>query len=211
MNLTNDQEKKIEALVDRVRSEVEWCDEFYTTDDNNPHADYVASVGYGGDLMHQVEDALKRHNFKRQLEDDEYMYFEALVKGYHPNKPNARDIVNKIIDVTNLCFEPSYWANDLELCSMQLGEIEHQLDESLVDDLSKLNDDDMDQFIRDVRSYVHYDKGSSYIYVNHDYSRWYLELDVDKLKDLMKSTPIESLVEQSKASTKKTNKLEVIK
>lgn len=211
MSLTNDQEKKIEALVDRMRSEVEWCDEYYTSNPDNATADYVGSVGYFGELMHQVEDALKRHNLKRQLEEDEYIYLEALVKGYHPNNPNAREIVNATIDITNLCFEPSYWVNDLELCSMRLGEIEHQLDDSLVDDLKQLSDEEMDQFVDDANSYASYDKGSNYIYVDHSYSRWYLELDVDKLRDLMKSKPVESLVEQSKASKKKINQLEVIK
>ena len=209
--LTNEQKKKIEALVDRMRSEVEWCDEYYTSNEDNPHADYVASVGYGGELMHEVEDALKRHNFKRQLEEDEYMYIEALVNGYHPNKHNARAIVNKIIDITNLCFEPSYWANDLELCSMSLGEIEHQLDDDLFNELEALSDDEMEQFIRDVRSYVYYEKGSRFIHVDHGYSRWYLELNVDKLNDLMKSTPIESISKLSSASQKKIKQLEVIK
>lgn len=209
--LTNDQEKKIEALVDRMRSEVEWCDEYYTSNPDNGTADFVQSVGYGGDLMHQVEDALKRHDLKRQLDDDEYIYLEALVKAYHPNNPNARDIVNAIIDITNLCFEPSYWVNDLELCSMRLGEIEHQLDDDLVKDIKALSDEEMDQFVDDANSYASYDKGSNYIYVDHSYSRWYLELDVDKLRDLMKSKSVESLVPLVAASAKKLNKLEVIK
>ena len=211
--LTNDQEKKIEALVDRMRSEVEFVDDYYTSNEENPIADYVASVGYGGDLMHQVEDAIfhARYKLEDQLEPDEVDYLKALVKGYHPNNPNAREIVNAIIEITNLCFEPSYWVNDLELCSMTLGEIEHQLDDSLVDDLKQLSDEEMDQFVDDANSYASYDKGSNYIYVDHSYSRWYLELDVDKLRDLMKSKPVESFVQLVAASTKKLNKLEVIK
>lgn len=211
MSLTVHQERKIEALVDRMRSEVEWCDDYYTSNEDNHAADYVASVGYGGELMHQVEDALKRHNLKRQLEENEFMYLEALVKGYHPNKDNARDIVNAIIDITNLCFEPSYRPIDLELCFMSLGEIEHQLDDDLVKDIEALSDDEMNKFVDDANSYAFYKKGSDFIYVDHSYSRWCLELDVDKLRDLMKSEPIESLVEQSKASKKKINQLEVIK
>lgn len=213
MNLTNDQEKKIEALVDWMRSEVEFVDDYYTSNEENPTADYVASVGHNGELMHKVEDAIfnARYKLEDQLEPDEVDYLKALVKGYHHNNPKARDIVNAIIDITNLCFEPSYWVNDLELCSMQLGKIEHQLDDELYTELEALNEDEFKEFCDQVRSYVHYDKLDRYIYVDHSYSRWYLELDVDKLRDLMKSKSVESFVELVAASTKKSNKLEVIK
>lgn len=213
MSLTNDQEKKIEALVERMRSEVEFVDDYCTSNEENPTAYYVGSVGYGGELMHQVEDGIfhARYKLEDQLEPDEVDYLKALVKGYHPNNPKAREIVNAISEITNLCFESSYWVNDLELCSMQLGEIEHQLDDELYTELEALNEDEFKAFCDQVRSYVHYDKLNRYIYVDHGYSRWYLELDVDKLRDLMKSKPIESFVALVAASTKKSNKLEVIK
>lgn len=211
MSLTEKQIEKIDKLVQRMRDEVEFVDDYYTSNPDNGTADYVQSVGYGGDLMHQVEDALRRSDLQRELEPDELDYIKALVKSYHPNNPHNRDIVNQLIDITNIQFESSYWVNTLELCSMQLGEIEHQIDDELYKELEALNEVEFKAFCDQVRSYVYYDKLSRYIHVDHGYSRWYLELNIDLLREAMKSKPIESVVQPAAASNKKLNKLEVIK
>jgi hypothetical protein len=183
--LSDNQIEKIDKLVERLNAEMEWTDDYHTTNEDNPTADYVASIGFG-EMMHQVEDALKRSALQHELEPDEFYYLKSLVNSYHPNKAGSKDIVNKIIEITNLSFEASYYANDLELCSLNLGEIEHQVDDALADEINTLSDEEYTYFERKIDcSYL---KRTKCLYTDHSYSRWYLELNIDLLREKMTPT-----------------------
>lgn len=180
-------EEKLDAIVDQLRAEAEWTESHYTEDESNPIAEYVDLIGYGGEMMHMVEDRIRddRH-LERDITEDEMAYLKAIIK------LDKKTAAQKIREICTLSFEDSYGAISYEVCSMQLGEQEVCIDH--IEGLSDLTADEIKYVIDQVSGFAHlstHSDGSlsSYMTVDMGYGRWYLSIDLDLLSDQVKKTP----------------------
>ena len=183
--LTN--EEKLDAIVDQLRAEAEFTESYYTEDESNSIAEYVDSIGYGGEMMHMVEDRIRddRH-LERDISDEEMAYLKAIIK------LDKKTAAQKIREICTLSFDPSYYSNLYEVCSMRLGEQEVSIED--VEGLSDLTADESKYVIDQVMRFAHLDTNSdgslsSYMTVDMGYGRWYLSIDLDLLSDQVKKTP----------------------
>jgi hypothetical protein len=187
-------ENKLDAIVSEIRSRAEWEEQYYTGDENNHIAEYVDSIGYGGEMLHMVEDRIRDdYDIKRDTTDDEYQYLKSLLK------LDQREAAEKIRELCTLDFDHTYHSNLYEICSMQLGELE--IDISDIDGIKELTLEEIEYVVRQCRDFAHistYADGSmaNYIHIDMSYSRWYLSLDMDKVSEAAeaaKSAPVTKL------------------
>lgn len=180
-------EEKLDAIVEQLRAEAEWAENHYTENESNPIAEYVESIGYGGELLHMVEDRIRDdRELERDISNEEMAYLKAIIK------LNKKTAAQKIREICTLSFDPTYYANSYEVCSMQLGEQEVCIDH--IEGLSDLTGDEAAYVIDQVSRFAHlstYSDGSlsSYMTVDMGYGRWYLSIDLDLLSDQVKKTP----------------------
>jgi hypothetical protein len=179
-------EEKLDAIVDQLRSEAEWTESYYTENEDNSIAEYVDSVGYGGELLHMVEDRIRddRH-LERDISEDEMAYLKAIIK------LDKKTAAQKIREICTLSFDPTYYNNRYEVCSMQLGEQEVCIDH--IEGLSDLTADEIKYVVDQVSGFAHLDTKSdgslsSYMTIDMGYGRWYLSIDPDLLSDQVKQT-----------------------
>jgi hypothetical protein len=180
-------EEKLDAIVDQLRAEAEFTESYYSEDESNSIAEYVDSIGYGGEMMHMVEDRIRddRH-LERDIADEEMAYLKAIIK------LDKKTAAQKIREICTLSFEDSYRAISYEVCSMKIGEQEVCVDH--IEGLSDLTADEIKYVIDQVRRFAHLDTNSdgslsSYMTLDMGYGRWYLSIDPDLLSDQVKKTP----------------------
>lgn len=180
MNMTEEQETKLKEIIAMVESQSEWINEYHTSNEDNFIAEYVASIGYGGELMYQVTDFLEsiKHDGQRYVYHDHARasevcdYLLALIES---NKNAAIDLIrqNSTLDCVDIHYR--YW----ELCSMTIGEIEEQVSDELAEKLAELSPIE--------RAYVERETGlrGDHIYEPMDYDRWVLILDYDAICEVI--------------------------
>jgi len=181
-------EEKLDAIVDQLRAEAEFFESYYTEDESNPIAEYVDSIGYGGEMMHMVEDRIRddRH-LERDISDEEMAHLKAIIK------LDQKTAAQKIREICTLSFEDSYRAISYEVCSVQVREQEVCVDH--IEGLSDLTADEIKYVIDQVRRFAHLSTCSdgslsSYMTVDMGYGRWYLSIDPDLLSEQVKKIPV---------------------
>jgi len=180
-------EEKLDAIVEQLRAEADWTESYYTKDESNPIAEYVDSIGYGGEMMHMVEDCIRNsRELERDISDEEMAYLKAIIK------LDKKTAAQKIREICTLSFEDSYRAISYEVCSVQVREQEVCIDH--IEGLSDLTAEEIKYVIDQVRRFAHLDTNSdgslsSYMTVDMGYGRWYLCIDHDLLSDQVKKTP----------------------
>lgn len=205
--LNDDQIEKLDKLVEELRDTVEVTDNYYTDNEDNAYAEFVSSVGYGGESIHAVEDRVRSLWKDDLISDTDYDFFKAVFKF------KQRDAAQIIADLSDLRFINNYRAVDYEVYSINLGEIEDQVPEDLFDKIKALNDDERSYLIDQSRDFcglmISSDNKSAYYYTDHNYERWALILDTDRLKE--KITEMMMIGLSVSFNNKEPKKLEVIR
>lgn len=174
-SMTDEQSERIDSILSAIEREDEATRDYYTHNEDNPVADYVASIGYGGELLHQVEDSLESIYMRRtgsyrldERTDEICTFFQRLIKS-----GDRRAAVDALIEVCDLVCIGIY-GDDWELCSMTVGEVESQLSDELIERLNALTPIE--------RAYVERQVciRGEYSYVPCEYDRWVMKLDYER-------------------------------
>ena len=176
MTMTDDQETKLREIIEMIESQSEWINDYYTSDTDNPVAEYVAGIGYGGELMHQVIDSLESikrdsRRYERNGDDRVIEVCDYLLAMINKDERAAVDLLvaNSTLDCSDI------YRNSWELCTMTIGEISEQVSDELADKLAELSPIEV--------AYVERETGlkDSHIYEPMDCERWVLILDYDAI------------------------------
>lgn len=176
MTMTDDQETKLREIIEMIESQSEWINDYYTSNEDNPVADYVAGIGYGGELMHMVVDSLESikrdsRRYERNGDDRVIEVCDYLLAMINKDEKSAIDLLvaNSTLECSGI--HMNYW----ELCTMTIGEVSEEIIDELADKLTELSPIEV--------AYVERETGlrDSHIYEPMDYERWVLILDYDAI------------------------------
>lgn len=170
---------KCESILEQLKARAEWSEDYYTSNTDNPVAEYVDSIGYSGELLHMVEDSLMRLDRQGEITEEQVKYLQNIIKTHSRNEASRL-----IRELCTLDFEDSYYRRDRELCSMTLGEIEEQIDD--IEGADDLTDEERDHIFSEASDFCHITKDMQWMTVDMGYGRWYLQIDEDLLDEAMK-------------------------
>lgn len=186
--LTDDRRELIEKIGARVELECESLSDYYLHSEENPVADYVGKIGYGGELLHEVEDRLdsiQREKFRMCYDGDPVDEVCDFLRGFI--KRDRRDAVDLLVECSTLeCTDIYYGA--WVICSMTIGEVGNEISDELRSLLEKLTGEE-NQICEALFSVS---KGTRWLYEPLNYNRWVMTLDPDKVMERIKEKQIGS-------------------
>jgi hypothetical protein len=149
---------KLETLIDRINEEIESMAR-YNESEESAMAEFVQSFGYG--------------EGEPDFSDLEPHAIEAIekLKARHPD-----DFLSRLGDYCHLSWETIYLTHN-EIYSASPGETEDQLSDELVAQLESLTPDQLETVGRSLNGYLSGDM----IYLDYNYNRWVMVLDVHDL------------------------------
>lgn len=159
--------------------------------EESAHAEYVATVGYSGEAMHEVRDGLKRLERHESVDADLVACIEARL-----DELSDRDGALFIQEITELRLIHGIRSVDGELYSATIGETEHELPESLRLCLEALPLEARKAAVRSCDVYIDADSPSpSHAYSDRSYDRWSLILDEEKAREALDFITTEQALE----------------
>jgi hypothetical protein len=154
---------KKQEVIEAINDFAAHCEEL-DTDLGGSHAEYVSSMGYG-DAWHDFS--------LSEIEDDAVTdALEALQK---QDQKAFQSLILENSDVVHCGMR--LLGN--EVFSIILGELEHELDGSLVDAFDALSGEEQEEVSKKVNTYLKRGR----IYVDHGCDRMALVLDVDAVRE----------------------------
>jgi len=164
---------EVEKIIEELERIQLYIDGYYLESEENPVAEFVGSIGYGGELLHEVEDRLrsiKTESYRMAYQGDEVdTVCDFILRLIKTDKGTAIDF----IQAHSKLERSDIYYNAWEICSMTIGEIEDQLEDQLVKRIEKLSKSD--RALIDRQFCI---KGS-WIYQDFNYDRWVKILDHD--------------------------------
>jgi hypothetical protein len=166
--------RKINKIIKQINEVCEWTVDHYENDEGNSVAEFVDSLGYSGEMLHEVEEALTRFDREGELNDEQINFIRNIIKS---NKRNvAAEIIRGFCDLN--CFDDIRY-RDREICSMTIGEQEVELE--FIKSIDTLTDEERAYVRKNANWYVN--EKLTFASVGLDYTRWCLRIDEDKLND----------------------------
>ena len=174
MNNTNEKIAKINEYFADLSS---WTEEYYTGNTDNRYAEYVLSAGYSEHLKDVASKLISRIEEKYYFTDSELKVVAEYVR------ENIKNIV--------YCYGSAeyYFGCDdgTELCYIQIHEIEEQIDDSIVDLIESLTEEEREQI---EFGDFYYKCGFAYFTL---YGGWELEIDDEELINYLEKSGIISI------------------
>lgn len=178
----------VDDIVEKINQEIEYMDDYYRSNEDNPVAEYVASFGYGGELLYEVEDRLRTMSSDDRycfMSEDQIEFIEDLIA---LNRPNSLK-VDVLQSFTTLRFIPDFYRRDDELVSMNCGEVECIISDEVINQIEGLTEDERKEI--ENRCDAHVNLSMFAFYLDLNYCRWAMIVDIDRLDQVMATWPVD--------------------
>lgn len=166
------------SLYDQVKEELENITkgaEDYSISEESPLAEFLSDMFYA-----EVDDS---QIYFGELSDEAAAALKDLIKR------NPRSWREKVRNLCELEYIPNIYRRDGEILSVHIGEQEHQIDSSMdvVKKIQKLSPDDFESIKNEfLGSRTKQTDDNFWFYTVHDYERFALIIDEDKLLKAVK-------------------------
>lgn len=182
--------EKLEKILEMIAANIESAEDYYTSNEINPVAEYVASMGYGGEIFHLIEDSLNHHeNYLDDFDPEEIEFLRGILK-----LPRA-EAVEQLQEITFLRHVNNIRHATNSIYRHDIGEIDHQFNDEIAESLNGLSPEEIDKLIeldgrenrisaitRDGKKEI-----SNSVYLSMNYEAWVLVVDRKLLKEKMKT------------------------
>jgi hypothetical protein len=170
--------EKLAQLIADINDEADEVEKYNTDNTDCSAADYAKSFGYGET---DTDDMIKVID-KEFNEEGDYDHIIDRLK-----KDNS--LFDTLSPHTELIPGGMHVTHG-EIFSMRVGEVEHQLDETILNQLSALTSEELAHVSKNIDCYL----SGECIYVDCSYDRWILTLDFDSLVESIEKYPALKLV-----------------
>ena len=161
--------ENLKDIIEAINDDIESNEEYATNDPDCGTAEFVHSFGYGET---DTDDIIKTINSDHNGDGD----FDHVISYLKALKPS--DLFSLLADHCSLETADIYRATN-EIYGMNLGEIEVQLDDAIVEALAKLSPEDRETVSDGINAYLQGD----FVYIDLNYNRWVMVLDFESLTE----------------------------
>lgn len=171
--------EKLDEIVNAYNAEGDYCYEYNTENEDCPLAEFVASFGYGEQpltmekLLGEVLDA--------PSDDDVISQIETLLKA----GVSEQDILAKAVEACSLTTGDMYSEYNEAYSIGTTGEQEWQPSDELLAQYEALSAEDKAYVRKNCEWYISDSVCVGWLYVNCDYHRWILKLDVEAFSEAL--------------------------
>lgn len=157
----------VESIIAGYKNEDASAEEYAVSEDS-PLAEFVSSFCYHELTLDQMLEHCR-------LEDATI----ELIKSYHSKL--GLKALHTILEENSELQLVDIWYQDGEICSATIGEQEHQVDDTLAEAYQTLSPEDKERVERESGAGIPSRGDGRWIYTSHDYERWIMLADEQKL------------------------------